>query len=820
MDRTSVDSAIEQLSKLLSLPCLASTGMDNQVKALLLDLRFLQIFFSCLATLKPADDQEIIKDGFIGLTRAQATLEIAGRGGLDVQELELLMSNLQENVKRLKPQVRDTICYGVLTHHHEGHSSCTNEEISVEFMDSILLNLERLLLIVRAKDDVMNDNNIVQPLVKKQMESLDERLRFTRNFIDFATKRYCRSSSCDKLVDFLKLFQAWTRTAASLSLLYWVEMDCMDQNVGHRINTMLSDSIKEIMPCTPRVTRMYIEILKDSKISRPDTLLLGDILARFVDFLILENLVDSMEGDDTEIVREGLIFLISFLMDPPMELRIGAGRIASLKQIEAAISKVTSLISMGDYSFVPGFREKVHKIKTEVKKHHVQMPKSSESNCPKIPRMGFIHFLLINLEEMMKSNSTDFIRFAKHKVVAIHRELHSLSLSLKDIMDFQNQYKYDEPKPIGRHLYSLLVSSQIERSQSHISSVASQYFQSFKLLHILNLEGICLEFSFLEEIMSIVHLRYLAIQGNFMRIPSSIANLWNLRTLVVKGLQSLIVLPETIWKMKSLKHVHASDMAVISPQQGDHDHQLEDASLLVNNMNTFSTLALHRIADTEKLLRRLSGLQKLKCVVSSSQLYNKNEIQFPALAYLKNLQSLTLCTIGDQGPASCSWMHIQFQAFGFPSTLRKLTLYKLGLPWSAISIIQQLPNLEVLKLREQSFRGKRWDMGREDEEMEDREIEDEEMEDEEFCNLRFLELSNLNIEEWNVANDPFPCLEQLVVGDCYSLVEIPFYFGRITTLQMIELHRCSNKVKSSADKILLEQQDWGNDELQILILDS
>ncbi|XP_027095776.1 putative late blight resistance protein homolog R1A-3 [Coffea arabica] len=1280
MDRTCVDSAIEQLSKLLTLPRLTSTTMEIQVKALLLDLRFVKMFFCCLTTFKPADDQETMMVASMELTTARATLEAAGcklyqagffaSFGLDIQDWETLVSDLLQIVEHLKPEVRE-ICLDVLVH-HSGNSnskpSCTNEE-TLDFVDSILLNLKRLSLIV-------NNNNNMVPDLKKQMEALEEKLKFTRDFLDFTERRCGRSN--DRLEDLFTIFQAWTKNAAFLSLMYWVELDIMDQNMAHQMNTVLSDSLQEIMRCTPRVIQMYLGLLKASKTSREDILPVGEILARFVSFLPLENLVDSVEGDDIAIFRTGLIFLISFLMDLPKELQKGAARRneslklievarrnAFLKQIEAAIYKVASLISMGGDSFVPTCLEKMHKIMTQVKKHHFQMPKSSASNCPKTDGMGFVCSILINLEEIMKSNATNFFLFAKHIVGAIHRELHALWLLQKGITHLQNGYQYKklrsllaqtinvayraehvvrsrsvvdrpiwyhlmclsdvleeikiiktavgkirrevqtskkisfcaqtsinctqlssrtnasnvdevafpltdeadaiinllmrgslglsivsvvgmpgvgkttlakaaynnlsvkmrfhklawcsvsdgtqrsgdllldilkctnpvkaktdedlalevrrsllkerylivlddiweigawdaiklslpndkngsrilltsqnhnlglqtglphnvyplsvlnderswkllekmlfhnhgcpphllgvgqkiasnckglplalaasavllrreeqnldrwgrieessnpgiagkgfmdilelsykrlpdhlkpcflyfgslqagkevsaqklillwiaegfiqkaaigsigslevlgrdylielidhslvdvtkrssdggikacrvnellhsfcvekaqeenflhvdwsdrsdlshgsstrtmhypyrlcirskwetfmQPKPIGRHLYSLLACSKISRHQSYLRSVAFEHFHSFKLLYILNLEGIYLDISFPQEIMSIVHLRHLAIRGSFTRIPSSIANLWNLRSLVVKGVRSLISLPEVILKMKSLKHVKISEKAVISLG----DHELEDSSLQVNYIKTFSTLALHHVADSENLLRKLTGLQKLRCVVSGSQLYSNNKVQFPASAYLKDLQSLTLSTLDYEGLVSCSWLHNQFQTFNFPSTLKKLTLYRLGLPWRGISMIMQLENLEVLKLREQAFMGNRWHM---------------KLGKEEFRNLKFLELSNLDIRQWRGSDiDPFPCLEGLVVKDCHRLLEVPLCLGRTATLQMIELRQCSDSVKKLAKDILEEQVGyWGNNELKLLILDS
>ena len=45
----------------------------------------------------------------------------------------------------------------------------------------------------------------------------------------------------------------------------------------------------------------------------------------------------------------------------------------------------------------------------------------------------------------------------------------------------------------------------------------------------------------------------------------------------------------------------------------------------------------------------------------------------------------------------------------YPATLKKLTLRRCALPWRHMSIIQLLPNLEVLNLNRNAFIGSQWD---------------------------------------------------------------------------------------------------------------
>ncbi|KAL3501087.1 hypothetical protein ACH5RR_035536 [Cinchona calisaya] len=1235
MDCTCVDSAIKQLSMLLDKPHLTSS-MENQIKALLLELRFVKLFFSLLPKLKTADQME---SNSVFCIAEATTLEEAGKGlyqagyfairGKLVRDWERVASNLLKTVNQFKPEFR-RICVAVLLHSPLFHQE--EEEFPIlEFMDPVLVNLKRL---VSSKADHM----ITAPPVKKQIVVLEKKLRFSRNFVDFS-RRFCGRH--EKFRDFLKLNQDWARNAACLSLLYWIDGMKVENSESQEMNSMLAEVVQKIMPYHhhPEVTKMYIEILKASEPPRSDALLMGEIVAGFVDNFTESPDKKEFMADDIEILSEELIFLIAFVMDPPKKKLGREGENAN----DAIISEVTSLIPLDCNISLHDFLEKISKIKTQVKKLYMDMPVLCDSNCPATNEVGFINFLLTNLEEMIECNP-DFVLFAKHKIVKIHKELkslmelriefeeledlwmqivivayraqnviHSCSISdspiwhhimclsdvlkeietikkrvgeimkdqtssnreicaetncrgiqpsrittsridevvvgfndeateviglltggskqlsivsivgtsgvgkttlakkvyndqkiqlnftkfawcsvsqvyrvrdllldilrciasvkddhicklnddqleelvkkclmkqkylivMDDIWDTrawnainesfpenkngsrilltsqirdldlhpnpstyplsilsdekswkfleemlflkdgcpQNQlqvgkeiackcgglplavaaiavllgkekenldywkqieeslnlgfvnngyrdileliYKHlpdhlkpcclyfgtfqvgkeisarmltllwiaegfiqstekrssevvakeylmelinrslvdvskrssdggikaccihdllhqfcvekakkekfihvdwpDHPhgsstlgdpyrlciharwesfiqsKPIGLHVYSLLVSHKIRRNPSQLSSVASHFLHSLKLLKVLNLKSIYLHSDFPEEIMQIVHLRYLALRGGITKVPSSISILWNLRTFVVKGLESWICLPETIWKMKSLKHVHVSRKAVISLG----DYELEESTQL-NEIKTFSTLALHQVAQSEKVLRRLTGLRKLRCVVSESQLYDRKSIQFPGFDSLKNLESLTLSMNSFEGLTSYSRMHIQFQIFSFPLTLKKLTLHKLGLPWRAISKLWQLLNLEVLKLREQAFEGKLWDM---------------EKEVVQFVNLKLLELSNLNIERWIVTTDAFPRLEQLVIRDCYGLEEIPSYFETIYWLKKIKLHRCSDETKISAKRIA-EEQNNNNNEIELCIFHS
>ncbi|XP_027174479.1 putative late blight resistance protein homolog R1B-17 [Coffea eugenioides] len=80
-------------------------------------------------------------------------------------------------------------------------------------------------------------------------------------------------------------------------------------------------------------------------------------------------------------------------------------------------------------------------------------------------------------------------------------------------------------------------------------------FHAFKLVRVLDLSQIHLGFTFPREIELLVLLRYLAVMVDMLSIPSSIANLLNWETFIVRSGMS-ISLPDTIWNLKKLRHLH------------------------------------------------------------------------------------------------------------------------------------------------------------------------------------------------------------------------------------------------------------------------
>ncbi|CDP10338.1 unnamed protein product [Coffea canephora] len=310
-------------------------------------------------------------------------------------------------------------------------------------------------------------------------------------------------------------------------------------------------------------------------------------------------------------------------------------------------------------------------------------------------------------------------------------------------------------------------------------------FSIYKHLNVLHFEGNNLRLKELPaEVESLLCLRYLALTAWHMKfIPPSIAKLSHLETFCLYS-KSVVSLPDSIWNMKKLRHVHLAQVIFIP--FSSNDNGVENLSTLPN-LDTLSYLCLN--AEGENLLRRIPNVRQLKISKCETGVLN--------MSRLECLESLTWWGNYSSG----SREHVELS---FPMNLKKLSLYNLGLPCSKMSLVEKLPNLEVLKLQYQSMDGQRWEL------MEGG-----------FPKLRVLTLGCGEIVEWTEtdpdSDDYFPCLQQLKLDGISELKMMPACLGSIYTLETIEMKDCKDGVKSLVREIEEAQKYNGNENLKITI---
>ncbi|KAM3321089.1 hypothetical protein P3S67_008291 [Capsicum chacoense] len=312
----------------------------------------------------------------------------------------------------------------------------------------------------------------------------------------------------------------------------------------------------------------------------------------------------------------------------------------------------------------------------------------------------------------------------------------------------------------------------------------------FKLLKVLELTHIEIDI-FPLQILSLIWLRYLSLQcrGCHLDIPPEICRLWNLQIFIVQGLSrsDLITFPEEIWGLMQLRHlklagVYLPDCPSVSADKRSH--------MGFSDIQTISYLS-PRCFRKEVIV----GIQNVKklgiCGVDYDGLLNN-------LVHLQQLEtlSLTYCFIH-------YFPHFPvISVKSFPATLKKLKLRFTLLSWPYLDIIAELPNLEVLKLMGYACHGNEWHPNVRG-----------------FTRLKVLLIEDYYLNDWKATDDNFPVLEHLVLKECRNLKEIPIEFAEIPTLQLIELTRCLPELGKSAASIQQEQEELGNDPVDVRISD-
>nr|Q6L3X3.1 PUTATIVE PSEUDOGENE: RecName: Full=Putative late blight resistance protein homolog R1B-8 [Solanum demissum]AAT38800.1 Putative late blight resistance protein, identical [Solanum demissum] len=321
---------------------------------------------------------------------------------------------------------------------------------------------------------------------------------------------------------------------------------------------------------------------------------------------------------------------------------------------------------------------------------------------------------------------------------------------------------------------------------SHAFAI-SHILLNFKFLKVLDLEHqVIIDFIPTE----LFYLRYLSAHIDQNSIPSSISNLWNLETLILKSRSASkhnrVLLPSTVWDMVKLRHLHIPYFST-----EDEEALLENSAKLYD-LETLSSPYFSRVEDAELMLRRTPNLRKLICEVQCLE----SPHQYHVLNFPIRLEILKLYN------RSKAFKTIPF-CISAPN-LKYLKLSRFYLDSQYLSeTADHLKHLEVLKLSCVEF----GDHG------------EWEVSNGMFPQLKILKLEYVSLMKWIVADDVFPNLEQLVLRGCRHLMEIPSCFMDILSLKYIKVDEYSESVVQSARKIQETQiEEYQNNNFKLVII--
>ncbi|CAN4124459.1 unnamed protein product [Withania somnifera] len=332
------------------------------------------------------------------------------------------------------------------------------------------------------------------------------------------------------------------------------------------------------------------------------------------------------------------------------------------------------------------------------------------------------------------------------------------------------------------------VGSVLVQQDTKLTGIAtSSFLWNFKFLRVLDLEK---EVCIYSIPVDLIHLRYFSARiYHGSDIPSSISNLWNLESLVLKAGYAAKTVPATVYKMVRLRHLHISSCRLLPIENAK---ELYEDSPKLHNLRTISIPRFSCIEDLELMLTKTPNLRELDCVLDEEIQRSQSHL----LVFPEQLEKLNISGDYEMIPR----IRVRISA----SNLKTLRLHSFELDVEDISHIgHELQNLQALVMRRVKFRQRKWEVS-----------------DDEFPQLKVLELEDWNgaFWEWTFSDNAFPNLEFLIIVDMSSLREIPSCFADISTLKYMQLKRCTPSiVKSARDIRETKVEDYQNADFQLIV---
>ncbi|KAK4441014.1 putative late blight resistance proteinR1B-13 [Sesamum alatum] len=271
-----------------------------------------------------------------------------------------------------------------------------------------------------------------------------------------------------------------------------------------------------------------------------------------------------------------------------------------------------------------------------------------------------------------------------------------------------------------------------------------------------------------------------SVAKNINSFANSEDNEHCLKTLSIKSnrIGPKLMLPSEIWMMPQLRHINIT--WVVLPDLVD----AQDTTTILENLQTLSVIQNFRC--TKEVVERIPNLKQLK-VEYSNDLKEWSYYCLCNLAHLHKLESL-------------NFMARDFfsESITFPTSLKKLTMSNCKIPWKGMTTIGSLPNLEVLKLYRDAFKGQEWNP-----------VEGE------FLRLKALFIESCELVHWTAEDTHFPNLEILSLRRMSVLKEIPSSIGDIVTMKSILVRGCCGLVADfSKNEYWRNNEANGNESLQ------
>ncbi|KAK9664921.1 hypothetical protein RND81_14G077400 [Saponaria officinalis] len=370
----------------------------------------------------------------------------------------------------------------------------------------------------------------------------------------------------------------------------------------------------------------------------------------------------------------------------------------------------------------------------------------------------------------------------KIKLCRVHDVLHDLCIKearqenminqIRDIDHFiRSSRDWDTHRRLSIHnsvLEYLALKASGARVRSFLSlgpeavlpvSEIKHFPGAFQLLRVLDVTSILLQ-RFPKLLPKLVHLRYVAMYIDFDVLSPDVSKLSKMQVLIVKVKKGdCLQIGANIWEMYQLRHLETNVPACFS---------FPLTKLRQGVTSPIRTLGL--VSPETCIAEFLATIPRVKKLGVHGDLQNLpgvhgGEVAFEGFSRLSYLEILKI----KNEPRGRS--PISFQSC-FPRSIRQLTLAKTHLDWRKhMTTLENLPNLVVLKLKDNAFVGKYW-----------------KPKNGGFLNLEVFHVKGTDLEIWDACSDHFPALTTIALKYCDALKGIPSDFANLPNLQKMVLH--------------------------------
>lgn len=344
------------------------------------------------------------------------------------------------------------------------------------------------------------------------------------------------------------------------------------------------------------------------------------------------------------------------------------------------------------------------------------------------------------------------------------------------------------------YIRSIFTFNLLEMPEFFVTSI----IENIKLLKVLDLEDAPID-HLPECLGNLFHLRYLSLRNTDVTwLPKSIGRLQNLETLDLK--QSLVYeMPVEVNKLLKLRHL----LACFCNYEVDFGMSYERGVKIKEGIGCLTSLQKLYHVETDvggvQLIKELGKLRQLKKLGLKDLKTECCNALCASIEKMKQLESLELCSTSEDETINLQSIstppeflrrlylkgHLQKLPDWIPELqyLVKLRIFWAGLRQEPLGALKNLPSLLELGISYKAYQGERL-----------------RFEGGGFQKLRLLKLKKLEgLKSLVIDNGALPLLEELHIGPCLLLKEVPSGIHHLRSLKLVRFINMPQEFRLGVD---------------------